>query len=255
MPARGSQRDGAPGPLALVGGDEFRPGNQAQDELLVRHALSHDGEGAAYVIATAARRQDPDRAVATARDWFAGLGLAVAELRLRTRREASNAATVEQARNGRFFYLAGGDPGLVPQVLAETPAWAAILEAWRNGAVLAGSSAGAMALGAWTLIRARHPGDAQRDARPALDLVPGMAVVPHLSTFGHRWVPTALPAARAAGSILLGIDERTAALWSAGDWHACGPGEVVVFADVERRYRSGERIEELAQPSVRPRTG
>src|SRR5919108_3351183 len=101
MPARGSQRDGAPGPLALVGGDEFRPGNQAQDELLARHALSRDG-GGAYVIATAAGRQDPDRTVSTARGWFERFGLPVEELRLRTRRDAASERTVERARKGSF---------------------------------------------------------------------------------------------------------------------------------------------------------
>jgi len=32
-----------------------------------------------------------------------------------------------RARAGRFFYLVGGDPGLVPKVLAGTPSWEAIV--------------------------------------------------------------------------------------------------------------------------------
>ena len=38
-----------------------------------------------------------------------------------------------------------------------------------SGAALAGSSAGAMAMGQWTLIRGRHPGDRRRRYRDASD--------------------------------------------------------------------------------------
>ena len=48
-----------------------------------------------------------------------------------------------------------------------------------EGAALAGSSAGAMALGEWTLVRERHLGDERRRYAPALGLVPGVAVLPH----------------------------------------------------------------------------
>ncbi len=127
--------------------------------------------------------------MATARAWFAGLGLEVEELPLRTRRQARDRATVERAREGRFLYLTGGDPGLVVEILVETPAWKAIVEAWRNGAVLAGPSAGALAFGAWTQARGAEPGNVLRNARPALGLAAGVVVVPHFATVGPPWVP------------------------------------------------------------------
>ena len=234
------------GPLALVGGDEFKPGNEAQDRRLVAAALAHGGP--AFVVATAAR-EHPEAAVATARAWFAGLGLDVTELRLRTRTEAGRAATVAAAEGASFVYLAGGDPGRVPQVLADTPAWAAVLGAWRSGAVLAGSSAGAMALGSWTLIRARMPGDTSRTVRAALGVVPGIAVVPHFETFGHRWLPSVRDLAAREGVVLLGIDERTAAVWADGTWRVEGPGTVtVVDAEGEWRHGAGEPIDGLPAP-------
>src|SRR6266508_792165 len=132
-----------PGPLALVGGDELNPGNEPQDEVLVAAASG----GPAYVLATAAGRQRPDLAVRNARAWFKGLGLDVEELPAIRRSDVTSPKNAELARGGRFFYLVGGDPGLVPKTLADTPVWDAIVEAWREGAVLAGSSAGATALG------------------------------------------------------------------------------------------------------------
>src|SRR6185369_14233357 len=104
------------------------------------------------------------------------------------RSDASAAVNIALAEQGGFFYLTGGDPGLVVDVLRESPAWRAIVHAWRQGAALAGSSAGAMALGDWSLIRKAYPGHAERRGKPALELVPSVAVAPHFDTFGHRWV-------------------------------------------------------------------
>jgi cyanophycinase len=233
-----------PGPLALVGGDELKPGNEPQDRILVEAA---DG-GPAYVIATAAARQRPELAVENAKRWFGELGLEVEELPLTKRSHATSKEIAERAREGRFFYLVGGDPGLVPKVLADSAAWTAIVEAWRGGAALAGSSAGAMALGSWTLIRDRMPGDDRRRYREALGLVPNIAVIPHLSTFGERWIPSALEAAP-DGAILLGIDERTAAVFVDGSWRVEGPGSVIVITGSGRRtFADGAGIEGLPIP-------
>lgn len=234
----------SPGPLALVGGDELHPGNEPQDEVLVAAA----GGGPAYVLATAAGRQRPELAVANAVAWFGGLGLEVSELPATRRSHVTSTANAERARAGRFFYLVGGDPGLVPKTLAGTPLWDAVVEAWRAGAALAGSSAGAMALCEWTLIRDRRPGDDRRRYAPALGLVPGVAVLPHYETFGHRWIQSA---SERAGVVLLGLDERTAAIWQDGTWRALGDGGVTVIADGEgRRFETGAPIEALPQPLV-----
>ena len=233
-----------PGPLALVGGDELHPGNEEQDRVLVEAA----GDGPAYVLATAAGRQRPELAVRHAVEWFATLGLTVEELPATKRSHATSAENAERASRGRFFYLVGGDPGLVPKTLAGSPVWDAILAAWRGGAALAGSSAGAMAMGEWTLIRDRMPGDDRRRYRPALGLLPGVAVLPHFETFGHRWVESAREAAPHDDVVLLGVDERSAAVWQDGRWRAYGPGAVTVIGGDTTRFGSGSEIEGLPTP-------
>jgi cyanophycinase len=234
-----------PGPLALVGGDELHPGNEEQDRVLVEAANG----GPAFVLATAAARQRPELVVRHAVEWFGHLGLEIEELPATKRSHVTSEANAERARLGRFFYLVGGDPGLVPKTLADTPVWDAIQDAWRKGAALAGSSAGAMALGEWTLIRGRMPGDDQRQYRPALGLVPHVAVLPHFETFGRRWVDSALAAAPRDDVVLVGIDERSAASWQDGAWRAYGPGGVTVMASGEvRRSASGEKIPGIPDP-------
>jgi cyanophycinase len=235
------------GPLALVGGDELNPGNEAQDRILAEAASG----GPAFVLATAAARHHPEDAVQHAREWFAGLGLEVEELPAIRRRDVTSKAVAERAGAGRLFYLVGGDPGVVPATLVGTPVWEAILGAWRTGAALAGSSAGAMALGEWTLIRARMPGDTARTFRPALGVVPQVAVIPHLGTFGRGWVPGVVATAP-PGAVVVGVDERTAALWRGGEWRVFGPGGVTILGleGMERRFASGEPIEGMPQPTT-----
>ena len=234
------------GVLCLNGGDEFHPGNEPQDELLRDAAAGRP----ALVVATAAA-DHPEMAVATAQRWFDGLGLPVVELRARTRGEAMSAASVSQAAAAGLFYLVGGDPGRVVRVLLGSAVWEAIVSAWLSGAALAGSSAGAMAMCEWTLLRHSFPGHTRRRPDAALNLVAGTAVLPHYNTFGERWIPSAQETL-GADSVLLGLDERTAAVWKDGGWTALGAGVVtLVRGEERRRFNPGERIEGLPRPVSR----
>lgn len=236
---------GTEGPLALVGGDELKPGNEPIDSVLARSAAGGD----AFVLATAAARQGAAQAVRNAQRWFGDMGLAVEELPATTAAHVRDPGGVARARAGRFFYLVGGDPGLVPKILRGSPLWSAIVEAWGDGAALAGSSAGAMALGGWTLIREQMPGDRQRRYGDALGVVPGIAVLPHFDTFGKGWIDSALDRAP-AGVTLLGLDERTGAVWLGGVWRALGAGAVTVISRTERRtYAAGTMIDAIPPPA------
>ncbi|HKC82411.1 MAG TPA: Type 1 glutamine amidotransferase-like domain-containing protein [bacterium] len=232
------------GMLALVGGDEFNPGNEEQDRMLARAA----GRGPAFVVPTAAARQGPEQAVAHATAWFERFDLELRELPVLKRTDANSREVADLARSGGFFYLVGGDPGLVVQVLQGTRVWTSMFQAWRDGASLAGSSAGAMALCTHTLIRAGWPDRTQRRPVDALGVVPNAAVAPHFEKFGQRWVESArreLP-----GVTILGLDERTAAVWADGEWVAAGPGAVTVIKGSKvERFTSGMKVKGLATPA------
>src|ERR1700674_909984 len=213
-----------PGLLALVGGDEFNPGNEEQDRLLAAAAR----RGPAFVVPTAAARQKPSQSVTHAITWFRQFKLEVRELPVLKRSDANSTTLAQRARGGGFFYLVGGDPGLVAKVLRGSAVWTAIFEAWREGAALAGSSAGAMALCSHTLVMATWPHHFNRRPADALGVLPKTAVLPHFNTFGERWVESAQ--ATAPELDLLGIDERSAAIWTPGaEWRAAGPGAVTVI--------------------------
>ena len=194
------------------------------------------------------RRSHPEAAARHATAWFRQFDLDVVELRAYTRAEAQAQTTAEAASHAAFIYITGGDPGLVASVLRETPVGDGLIAAWRNGAVLAGSSAGAMALCEHVLVRQRFPGSADRRPVAGLAVVPNAAVLPHHDTFGRRWFPSARAALPEA--VLIGIDERTCALWEAGEWRCLGPGGITVYhdSDASVRYRSGDTVSGIPTP-------
>jgi cyanophycinase len=74
-----------------------------------------------------------------------------------------------------LVYLSGGNPAYLTDTLRDSAVWDAIRRAWASGAALAGCSAGAIALTA--VVRDRFSADAP--LRPALGVVPHLAVLPH----------------------------------------------------------------------------
>lgn len=209
-----------PGPLALVGGAEWTDGCSFDETL-----WAASGQAEVVVLPTAAAYEHPQRAVETAERWFARFGAKVRGLMILSRRDAMEEEAAAKLRQAQFIYLSGGSPMHLRSVLKDTPAWSALVEAWKSGAVLAGSSAGAMVLG-----------DPMVDPRGGaltlgLGLIERMAVMPHYDTWSeekaHRTVQLATGHLRIAA-----IDERTALIRDpSGSWSAAGAGEVTVFVD------------------------
>lgn len=208
------------GTIALVGGGEWREGCGFDAELL-------DAAGGAEVLVlpTAAAYEHPERAVAAATEWFATIGGRVRGLDVLARPHAEDPANAQAVRAARFVYLSGGSPMHLRSVLKDSAVWDALVEAWNDGAVVAGSSAGAMVLcdpmvdprgGAFTL---------------GLGLVEQMAVIPHFDTWSPDKERRTLDLAP-AGLALVGVDERTAVIRDPdGSWRAAGAGRVRVWRD------------------------
>jgi cyanophycinase len=209
-----------PGPLALVGGAEWTEGCTFDREL-----WEASGRAEVLVLPTAAAYEHPQRAVDTAAQWFAAFGATARGLMVVGRRDAENPAMAREVADARFIYLGGGSPLHLRSVLKDSPLWGSLTAAWRSGAVLAGSSAGAMVLG-----------DPMVDPRGGaltlgLGLVPHLAVLPHYDTWSeekaHRTVQLATGHLRIAA-----VDERTALIRNPeGNWRAAGAGAVTVYVD------------------------
>jgi cyanophycinase len=208
------------GPLALVGGAEWREGCTFDGDL-----LAASGADEVLILPTAAAYEHPGRAVEWAERYFDGLGAKARGLMILARPDAEEEANVAALRDARFIYLSGGSPLHLRSVLKDSAAWDALTQAWNGGAVLAGSSAGAMALcdpmvdprgGAFTL---------------GLGLLAQVAIIPHHDTWSAEKAKRTITLAP-AGLPVVGIDEQTALVRdSDGAWSVGGAGGVVVFVD------------------------
>ncbi|HEY5023595.1 MAG TPA: Type 1 glutamine amidotransferase-like domain-containing protein [Acidimicrobiales bacterium] len=206
------------GPLALVGGGEWTDGCDFDAEL-----LAASGGDEVLVLPTAAAYEHPEKAVATAQAWFAQLGGRARGLMVLGRADAEDEANAAQVRASRFVYLGGGSPMHLRSVLKASPVWEALLDAWRRGAVVAGSSAGAMVLT-----------DPMVDPRGGaltvgLGMVEELAVIPHFGDENaekvHRSIALAAP-----GLPVVGLPERTALIRDPdGAWRQAGQGDAQVF--------------------------
>ena len=122
-----------PGPLALIGGGEFTPANDTLDRLLVEHS----GAGEVLVVPTADAFENPAQLVAAAERWFASLGVRAVGVPLFARADASDPGIVAQLAAGRLIYFVGYSQLHLRAVLKDSPAWEAVLGAWRGGAAVA----------------------------------------------------------------------------------------------------------------------
>jgi hypothetical protein len=105
-----------------------------------------------------------------------------------------------------------------------------------------------MALCSQTLIRASWPNRFNRRPTDALGVVPDTALLPHFDTFGHRWIESAQMAL--PGTTLLGVDERSAAVWIDKEWRAMGPGVVTVIKGTKvQTFASGQEVTGLRSPA------
>jgi cyanophycinase len=223
------------GHILLEGGAEFGGRMAAPDRRAIELA---GGPGARISIipAAAAPDRNHERAGANGVRWFRSLGArSVAALPLIDRASADRPEVVAALRESRLIYLLGGFTHYLGQTLIGSASWRAILDAYAAGAVVAGSSAGAMVL----CERYYDPETSQ--VVEGLDLAPNACVLPHHDTFGKRWAPRLgelLPT-----SVLLGIDERTGMLddGDGGQWRVYGQGAVTLYrAGHATTYREGE---------------
>jgi cyanophycinase len=218
------------GVLGLLGGNEMRADCRPFDEALL-DAAGRPSE-LSVVPAAVVQNGSVPAAIAQARKYFGGMGLAVRHVELHRRSDASSAAVVGALRNSPLTYVLGGDPGYLLETLRGTPAWRAIGAALAAGGALAGSSAGAMVMAETLLLRSRNPSPRARHGKDALDILPGTVVIPHLNNFGEAWLESARR--EAGGRDILGLDEATGLVFTGG-WTAHGPGLV-------KLWRHGDEI-------------
>ncbi|MGD2096608.1 MAG: Type 1 glutamine amidotransferase-like domain-containing protein [Desulfobacterales bacterium] len=226
------------GYILLAGGAEFG-GRMAEPDLRSIELAGGFDVRISIIPAAAAPDNNHLRAGQSGVDWFKQLGAVdVSALPLTDRGSADDPTVVETLGNSRIIYLLGGFPGHLAQSLVGSKSWQAILSAYQAGAVIAGSSAGAM------ILCDTYYDPHAKNTYSGLGLIPGACILPHHDTFGKSWAPELsrlLP-----GTILIGIDEQSGMLNDGpqGRWQISGAGGITLYQNNRRlQFATGQSFE------------
>jgi cyanophycinase len=208
------------GLLALTGGDDWGASSDYDAEL-----LESSGADEVLVLPTAAAYERPSKIVACVEDHFSALGARVRPLMVMGHADANEQANADLVRDAHFIYISDGSPLHLLSVLKSSLVFEALAKAWRLGAVIVGSCAGAMVLvdpmvdprgGAFTV---------------GLGLVEQLAVVPHHDAASSHQLWRTLELAP-PGLPVAGIPERTALIRNPdGSWRSAGEKQVTIYTN------------------------
>ncbi|MBK8822313.1 MAG: Type 1 glutamine amidotransferase-like domain-containing protein [Anaerolineales bacterium] len=210
------------GILLLAGGAEF--GGQMSEPDLRAIELAGGFDAPICIIPTAAAPdRNHKRAGSNGIRWFQSLGAGnVFTADVIDSVSADDSTLAASIRTSSLIYLPGGFPRHLAETLADSVCWRAVLDAYERGAVIAGSSAGAMVLCEY------YYDPYEKKLLRGLNLIPNACVLPHHNTFGKSWVgqlTQALPDAT-----LIGIDERTGMINNGNHiWQVFGAGDVNLY--------------------------
>jgi cyanophycinase len=207
--------------LLLEGGAEFGGRMREPDLRAIERARGLDAS--IRIIPTAAAPDNNhQRAGNNGVRWFQSLGAKdVLSLPIIDKVSANDESNAKSLRSANLIYMLGGFTGYLAETLAGSTAWDAVLEAYQAGAVVAGSSAGAMVMCEFYY----DPGKGQ--VLNGLNLVKSSIVLPHHNTFGRRWAPRLLEISHVT---LIGIDEQTGMINDgAQTWTVYGRGDVTLY--------------------------
>ena len=222
------------GEIGLVGGEEFRQGCEEMDREIMRASGQHPSR---VVIIPTAAVTGPVKAANDGVTHFSRLGGNSSQLMVLDRSQADDAGFVRPVEGAGVIYFTGGNPDHLLTTLQDSRLLAAILAAVEKGAVLAGSSAGDMVMGAFM----RRPSGG--GWVEALGLVPGVAVLPHHERRDPAETSRELQDQVPADLTVLGIDARSGCLGGPGNWRVVGSGKVTVYRGSDWTvYQSGESL-------------
>ncbi len=240
MPERWGAEPG--GTLIAIGGHEDREGER---RILRAVAEALDG-GSLLIVATASR--SPEKYVDMYREAFAGIGIDdVQWLAIRERGDAGDPAVLDAIAASAGAFFTGGSQARLLEAIRDTTAHRALRDLWRRGGVVAGTSAGASALGETAI-----SGEEDMRFSPGLDFVPRVVIDQHFSQ-RDRLGRLRQGLSQTDEHVGIGIDEDTALVIRGEDAAVIGSGRVTLVAgsDEPRTFQVGDGLSLPARAPMR----
>ena len=172
------------------------------------------------IIPTAATFQNPKKAANNGIKYFESLGASPLDLMILTKEDANDQSLNKQLEGTDVIYLTGGDPSHLYDVLQGSVFHNQMRLLYEKGAIIAGSSAGAMVLGEFFGIN---------NIKRGLGFLPSTLIVPHYEKFrSSSTKPVQNPNLVHKKNVkVIGLDTATGVL-NTGD-HLIVKGKVTIF--------------------------
>jgi cyanophycinase len=222
------RRRRARGTLILIGGSEDKQGGR----VILSEVARRVGDGT-LVVASLASEQ-PEFQWERYQQVFSGLGVKrIEHLCAAGREEVMEPSRVRLLDDATAVFFTGGDQVKIASKLGGTPLLAALRERFAAGALVAGTSAGASAMGEAMLV-SRGPEETSHKVEGAFYMTRGLGLISDLiidQHFAQRARIERLIGAIAEnpGVLGIGIDEDTGVILEPdGRFHVLGAGAVYI---------------------------
>ncbi len=221
----------AEGKLFIIGGGK-RP------DSMVKEMISLSGtDSAGYIVVLPMASSEPDTAGWYGRKQFTDRGAGNVTIMNIDDPLLCGEICLDSLRRAALIYITGGDQSKFMDIVLNTPVHSAILDAYRDGAVIAGTSAGAAVMSRRMITgnefrHAEYTGDFRTIEAANVELREGLGLLEDAIVDQHfirrmrmnRLISVAL---ENPGTACYGIDEATALVVEDGYARVTGDGQVI----------------------------
>lgn len=233
LPSCADKNRSASGTLFIIGGGDRTEG--IMNELVDLSGIRNKG----YLYVLPMSSSDPDSSIIWIREDFIKAGISKVHGYNFRKGEMPPRPQLDSLRNASLIFITGGDQSRFMSVVLNTPIMDAIREAYKKGAVIAGTSAGAAVMSRKMITgnQKKHPeteaGFTTIEAEN-IEITEGLRMLPDVIIDQHfikRQRLNRLIAAAIENPELLcvGIDESTAIVVNGNNARVTGEGQVVVI--------------------------
>lgn len=227
--------------LVLAGSGEFTVAMEETDAFLldtVKKNLDKKNKKIkiAIIPTAAGKESDYKKWINAGIKHFSKLGAEAIGFEVINNKDANNIRVAEKIKEFQLVYFSGGDPGHLFQSLKGSVFWNNIYENYKSGAIIAGSSAGAMILGNYVISNVYQTFEDNKKPvwEKAFDFVP-FAIIPHFDYIFKKEKKKYLKMiAQTPAHIkknILGIDEDTSLIldFEKGHFEIKGKGSITLI--------------------------
>jgi cyanophycinase len=228
-----NNEDQAKGSLFIIGGGK-RPPSLVKD--LIK--LSEIDKGG-YTVILPMSSSEPDTSAWYAKKQFADLSISNVTYFNFKKGETPSKEWIDSLKNARLIYVSGGDQNKFMNVVNNTPIYDAMHYAYKNGATIAGTSAGAAIMSKKMITgnEHKHPeytGEFRTIESENIEIKEGMGFTDKIIVDQHfvwrmrmnRLISVAIENPEATA---VGIDESTAIYVKDGKFKVYGESQVIVI--------------------------